>query len=66
MKIKRLGLEWGAAHEEAHPVSITHGDAQVTVYVSEGGDLVIHTVRGQWVLSSFNGGSDCKLVVRSC
>lgn len=65
MKVKKLGLEWGAAFEEATPVQITHGEAEIIVYVTEGGDLCVQTVRADWQLSSHNGGSDCKLIITS-
>ena len=35
MKVQKLGIEWGAAFEEAQPVRITHGDAELIVFVSE-------------------------------
>ena len=65
MKITKLGLEWGAAYEEATPVQITHGDAIVIILVSEGGDLVVQTKGGDWKITSAAGGSDVKLTVRS-
>ena len=65
MKVKKLGLEWGAAFEEATPIQITHNEAEVIVYVTEGGDLCVQTVRADWQLSSHNGGSDCKLIITS-
>ena len=63
MKIKKLGLAWGAAFEEATPIQITHDGAEVIVYVTERGDLCVHTVRSSWQLSSHNGGSYCKLLI---
>ena len=65
MKVKKLGLEWGAAFEEATPVQITHGEAEIIVYVTEGGELCVQTVRAYWRLTSYNGGSDCKLIIAS-
>lgn len=65
MKVKKLGLEWGAAFEEATPIQITQGEAEVIVYVTEGGDLCVQTVRANWRLSSHTGGSDCKLIITS-
>lgn len=63
--IKKLGLEWGAAFEEATPVQITHGEAEILVYVTEGNDLCVQTVRADWRLTSHHGGSDCKLIITS-
>ena len=58
-------MGWGAAFEEATPVQITHGEAEIIVYVTEGGDLCVHTIRADWQLSSHNGGSDCKMIITS-
>lgn len=41
MKVKKLGLEWGAAHEEAQPVKVSHGTQEIEIFVSEAGQLVI-------------------------
>ena len=42
LKIKRLGIDWGAAHEEATPVRISSNDAaEIEVYQNEGGDICI-------------------------
>jgi hypothetical protein len=41
MKIKRLGIEWGAAHEEAQPVKIKHGAAEFICFISENGEMVV-------------------------
>lgn len=41
MKITKLGIEWGAAYEEATPIRITHGDSVIEVYVSERHQLVV-------------------------
>ena len=65
MKVIRLGIGWGAAYNEATPVQITHGDATVIIFVSEGGDLVVQTKEGDWKITSAAGGSDVKLTVRS-
>ena len=41
MKIKPLGIEWGPAYVEATPHRIKHRGIEVTIYVTEGGDLRI-------------------------
>lgn len=41
MKVKKLGIAWGAAYEEAEPIEIQHGFARVEAYSDEGGDLVL-------------------------
>ena len=65
MKIKKLGLEWGAAFEEASPIQIIHGNVKIVVHVTESGDLCIYTVGAEWQLKSHNFGSDCKLIITS-
>ena len=65
MKLKLLGLEWGAAYEEAQPVQITHGQAEVVVYVTEKGDLCVHTVRSECIVRSHSGGSDLEMLVNA-
>lgn len=41
MKLKKLGIEWGAAFEEAQPHRITAADGETTVEVfqTETGDI---------------------------
>lgn len=41
MRIVKLGKEWGAAHQEAQPVSISQGDIEVEVFVTETYELTI-------------------------
>ena len=41
MKIKPLGLAWGPAYAEATPYRIIHREIEITIYVTEGGDLRI-------------------------
>jgi len=41
MKVTRLGLEWGAAFEEATPIRITHGEHCIEVFVSERHTLIV-------------------------
>lgn len=43
MQVKKLGIEWGAAYEEAQPIEVSNGSAKVLIFVSESGDLVIQT-----------------------
>ena len=64
MKVKKLGIEWGAAFEEAQPVQITQGEAMIVVYVSEKGELVVRTQNSGWRVTSEVGGS-CRLVVEN-
>ena len=64
MKVKKLGIEWGAAFEEAQPVQITQGEAMIVVYVSEKGELVVRTQNSDWRVTSEVGGS-CRLVVEN-
>ena len=56
MKITRLGLAWGPAYLEAMPVAITHGEAKIVVYISEGGDLVVETKQADWKLTDAGAG----------
>jgi len=43
MKVKKLGIEWGAAFEEAQPIKITsmNGEDSIIVYEREGYGLTI-------------------------
>lgn len=41
MKVKRLGIEWGAAHGEAQPTHLYSEDAEVLVFESDTGELVV-------------------------
>lgn len=42
MRVKRLGIEWGAAYDVAHPILITSASGgQALIYEAEGGDLVV-------------------------
>lgn len=41
MKIRKLGLNWGPAYEEAEPVSIEHGDIKVLAFIPENGGMQI-------------------------
>ena len=43
MKMKRLGIEWGAAHAVAQPVQITNDEVELVIFESERGELVITT-----------------------
>lgn len=64
MKVRKLGVEWGAAFEKAQPVRITHGDANLIVFVSEKGDLIVQTVHANWHLTSDRDG-DASLTLES-
>jgi hypothetical protein len=47
MKIRKLGLEWGAAYDLATPLLITGASlSQLLVYEAEGGDLVVEIPLG--------------------
>ena len=65
MKIKKLGLEWGAAFEDASPIRITHNEAEVIIYITESGNLCIHTVRSFATVRSHMGGSDLEMIVET-
>lgn len=41
LQLKRLGIGWGAAYEEAQPTKLTLGQVEVTAFVSESYDLVL-------------------------
>lgn len=41
MRVKKLGIEWGAAFEEAEAHSVQHYLASFEFYVSEKNELVI-------------------------
>ena len=41
MKIKRLGVSWGAMYEEAEPRRVIHGDVEFEFYVNSNGEIVI-------------------------
>ena len=59
MKIIKLGLDWGAAYEEATPIRITHGDSVIEVYVSEKHQLVVQAVGAR--VTTFNHEGRCGL-----
>lgn len=42
MKVKKLGIEWGAAYEEAQPHIVTHEDSDgFEFYVNERHEIVL-------------------------
>lgn len=41
MKIKKLGIEWGAAYQDAQPISISHDGQEIIVFITERGDIQI-------------------------
>lgn len=45
MKLKKLGIEWGAAFEEAQPLQITSqsGEVVLVIYEREDGKLALET-----------------------
>ena len=47
MKVTKLGLEWGAAFEEATPIRITHGEHCIEVFVSENHTLIVQAYHAQ-------------------
>lgn len=65
MKIQKLGIEWGAAHEEAQPVLISHGDARVEIYVTEGNDLMVKIRGNGYQLAADDYGATITLKVGS-
>jgi len=41
-KLTKKGIEWGAAYEEAQPITLTHGRTVVIeAFVAESGDYII-------------------------
>lgn len=44
MNIKKLGIEWGAAYQEAQPIAVRTPNARLVMYEAEGGELVIETL----------------------
>lgn len=55
MNVRKLGMEWGAAHAEAQPVEITHYGRRIVVYVSETHDLIVEA-ENPCVVASLRGG----------
>lgn len=43
MKIKKLGIEWGAAFEEAQPLRLINENAVATIWQDENGAIIIQT-----------------------
>ena len=41
MRVVKLGIEWGAAYEEAQPIAIRHAGVQIIIYTKENGDIEI-------------------------
>lgn len=41
MKVQKLGLDWGAAYEEAAPVRISHVGAEITAFVNSTGGITV-------------------------
>lgn len=41
MKVRAMGLEWGAAFEEAEPIQVSYNGAEYMSWITEGHDLVI-------------------------
>ena len=39
--MRKMGIEWGAAFEEAHPVAVAHGGATFQFFITEKGELRI-------------------------
>jgi hypothetical protein len=46
MKVQKLGIEWGAAFEEARPIRISHYGREIVVFVNENHDLVVELPAG--------------------
>lgn len=65
MKIVKLGLEWGAAYEEAVPIRISHGAAVLEVYVSERHELVVQAVDAHVTTFTRNGVHGLELTARN-
>lgn len=66
MKVKKLGLDWGAAYEEAEPIRISHGDVEITVFVSESGDLIVEMPGSAAVTVFFDRRGEAGLEARIC
>ena len=63
MKITKLGLDWGAAYEEATPIRITHGDSVIEVYVSEKHQLVVQAVSARVTTFNHDGRYGLEMIV---
>ena len=55
MKFKRLGIEWGAAYAEAEATRITHGDAEIEIFVSEKNELIVSMPGAKLAIGSYKG-----------
>ena len=63
MKIIKLGLDWGAAYEEATPIRITHGDSVIEVYVSENHQLVVRAISAHVTTFNRDGRYGLEMIV---
>lgn len=57
MDIKRLGKEWGAAHEEAQPIEVSYGNARFESFVTENYDLRVNlpsSAKIEWTGNGFS------------
>ena len=63
MKITKLGLDWGAAYEEATPIRITHGDSVIEVYASENHRLVVQAVGARVTAFNHDGRYGLEMIV---
>ena len=41
MKVRKLGLDWGPAYQEACPVRLEHAGIEVIAFVTESGALAV-------------------------
>lgn len=41
MIVRKMGIEWGGAFEEAQPVAVAHGGATFEFFITEKGELRI-------------------------
>ena len=55
MKIKKLGIEWGSAFEEAQPVELSHYGRKVLVFVDSNHDLVVQVDSGATIHHTCEG-----------
>ena len=46
MILKRLGLSWGAAYEEALPTEVIHEEDSFIFYLDEAGTMIIEVPPG--------------------
>ena len=55
LKMQKLGIEWGAAYEEAQPHKITTSNSDCVIFESEKGRLIIETTCSVKITKTSNG-----------